>query len=146
VLVKVAPDLSFAALDEILELVEPRRIAGLVATNTTLSRPVSADPIVRRVYAETGGLSGRPLRARSTELIRHLYRQSGGRVPLVGVGGIFSVADAWEKVLAGACLLQVYTGLVYEGPFLARRIVSGLQARMAAEGVRGWDELVGKEA
>jgi dihydroorotate dehydrogenase len=144
VLVKVAPDLSFAALDEILELVEPRRVAGLVATNTTLSRPVSADPRVRRVYAEAGGLSGRPLRTRSTELIRHLYRQSRGRVPLVGVGGIFSAADAWEKALAGACLLQVYTGLVYEGPFLARRIVHGLKARMAAEGIQSWDEVVGK--
>jgi dihydroorotate dehydrogenase len=146
VLVKVAPDLSFAALDEILGLVEPRRIAGLVATNTTLSRPVSADPMVRRVYAEAGGLSGRPLRTRSTELIRHLYRQSGGRVPLVGVGGIFTAADAWEKALAGASLLQVYTGLVYEGPFLARRIVRGLQAKMAAEGIRQWDEVVGKGA
>jgi len=146
ILVKLAPDLSFAALDEILALVEPCRIAGLVATNTTLSRPVSADPTVRRTYAEAGGLSGRPLRTRSTELIRHLYRQSGGRVPLVGVGGIFSASDAWEKVMAGASLLQIYTGLVYEGPFLARRIVRGLKARMAADGIRRWDEVIGKGA
>jgi len=95
ILVKVAPDLSFAALDDILELVVPREIAGIVATNTTLSRPTSASADLRRVYAEAGGLSGKPLRARSTEVIRHLCRQTQGRLPIIGVGGIFNAADAW---------------------------------------------------
>lgn len=131
VLVKVAPDLSFDALDEIVSLVAPRQLAGLVATNTTLARPATADPVARRILTETGGLSGRPLRSRSTEVIRHLHRQTGGQVPLVGVGGIANAADAWEKITAGASLVQVYSGLVYQGPGLVREIVEGLRDRLA---------------
>lgn len=140
ILVKVAPDLSWEALDDVVSLVGPRRLAGLVATNTTLARPESADPVGRLVYRETGGLSGRPLRQRSTEVIRHLYRQSGGTVPIIGVGGITGVEDAWEKVLAGASLLQVYSGLVYRGPGLPLEIVGGLRDRLG--GAR-WTEVVG---
>src|ERR1035441_6531570 len=88
ILVKVAPDLSFAALDEILELVAPRNIAGIVATNTTITRPQTGDTTLQKIYAETGGLSGRPVRARSTEIIRHLFKQTRGTVPIIGVGGI----------------------------------------------------------
>jgi dihydroorotate dehydrogenase len=143
ILVKVAPDLSFEALDEILELVGPRRIAGIVATNTTISRPPSSTPEVQRVYAETGGLSGRPLRARSTEVIRHLYQQTKGKLPIIGVGGIFSAADAWEKIAAGASLIQVYTGLVYEGPAICRSIVSGLAGRLEEKRIRRLEEVVG---
>src|ERR1051325_749849 len=130
VLVKVAPDLSFDALEEILELAEPRQIAGIVATNTTITRPESADPSLQRVYAEAGGLGGRPLRARSTEVIRHLFEQTRGTLPIIGVGGIFDAADAWEKITAGASLIQVYTGLVYEGPGVAKAIVQGLLERL----------------
>jgi dihydroorotate dehydrogenase len=143
VLVKVAPDLAFEALDEILELVGPRKIAGIVATNTTISRPETSDPGLQKIYAETGGLSGRPLRARSTEIIRHLHRQTGGRVPIVGVGGIFSADDAWEKITAGAALVQCYTGLVYEGPGLAKRIVAGLRERLAQAGMKELRSAVG---
>jgi len=143
ILVKVAPDLSFPALDEILELVKPRGLAGIVATNTTLARPASHAPATRRVYAETGGLSGRPLAQRSTEVIRHLSRQTQGRVPLIGVGGIFDAAGAWEKIEAGATLLQVYTGLVYEGPAIVRNIVCGLQARVRERGLSSVTEAVG---
>ena len=134
ILVKVAPDLSFEALDEILELVGPRQIAGIVATNTTISRPESANPQVRKVYSETGGLSGKPLRARSTDVIRHLYRQTRGSLPIIGVGGIFTADDAWEKISAGASLVQVYTGLVYEGPTICREIVSGLLEKLESKG------------
>ncbi len=88
ILVKVAPDLSFEALDEILELAAPRNIAGIVATNTTISRPPTNDATVQKIYAETGGLSGKPLRARSTEIIRHIYRQTNGKLPIIGVGGM----------------------------------------------------------
>jgi dihydroorotate dehydrogenase len=146
ILVKVAPDLSFEALDEILELAGPRRIAGIVATNTTISRPHAASPGAQRVYAETGGLSGRPLRARSTEVIKHLYQQTKGKLPIIGVGGIFTAADAWEKIAAGASLVQVYTGLVYEGPGICRSIVRGLAARLVEKKVRRLEEVVGCEA
>jgi len=135
ILVKVAPDLSFEALDEILELVNPRRIAGIVATNTTVTRPETSDTRLRQAYDEAGGLSGRPLRARSTEIVRHLHRQTKGTLPIIGVGGIFDEADAWEKITAGASLVQVYTGLVYEGPALARDIVRGLRERLAERGM-----------
>jgi dihydroorotate dehydrogenase len=145
ILVKVAPDLSFQALDEILELVGPRGIAGIVATNTTISRPPAAVPDIQRVYGETGGLSGRPLRARSTEVIRHLYRQTRGTLPIIGVGGIFNAADAWEKIAAGASLVQVYTGLVYEGPAICRGIVGGLTERLEEKGLAQLRAAVGCE-
>ena len=143
ILVKVAPDLSFGALDEILELAGPRKVAGLVATNTTITRPETSDERLKRIYLEAGGLSGRPLRARSTEVIRHLFRQSQGRLPIIGVGGIFNADDAWEKITAGASLVQIYTGLVFEGPSVVKRIVAGLRARLDAEGLRSLADAVG---
>ena len=143
VLVKVSPDLSFQALDEILELVSPRNLAGIVATNTTTTRPPSSDPVTQKCYAETGGLSGRPLRARSTEIIRHLYKQTNGRLPIIGVGGIFNADDAWEKLTAGASLLQIYTGLVYEGPGITKAIVTGLIDRLKILGVPTLKDVVG---
>jgi dihydroorotate dehydrogenase len=143
ILVKVAPDLSWEALDEILELVVPRALGGIVATNTTIGRPTVEDAAVRAVYDQPGGLSGRPLRDRSTEVVRHLHRQSGGRVPIIGVGGVFSGADAWEKITAGATLVQVYTALVFEGPTVVRRIVADLKRRLAEEGLRRLQDAVG---
>lgn len=146
ILVKVAPDLTFEALDEILELVSPRQLAGIVATNTTIARPATNDARLKQLYAETGGLSGRPLRARSTEVIRHLYRQTQGAVPIIGVGGIASAADAWEKITAGASLVQVYSGLVYEGPGLIRDIVDGLRWRVEVAGMKDVRQAVGLHA
>ncbi|MBI1842480.1 MAG: quinone-dependent dihydroorotate dehydrogenase [Verrucomicrobia bacterium] len=146
ILVKVAPDLSFEALDDILELVSPCGLAGIVATNTTLARPDGDDPALRKIYAETGGLSGRPLRDRSTDVIRHLYSASKGRVPIVGVGGIFSAEDAWEKITAGASLVQVYSGLVYEGPGVARSIVQGLRQKVVEAGFDTIRQAVGSNA
>jgi dihydroorotate dehydrogenase len=143
ILVKVAPDLSFEALDEILELVGPRRIAGIVATNTTIARPPGGDPARDRIYAETGGLSGSPLRSRSTEVVRHIYRQTKGSLPIIGVGGIFSAADAWDKIAAGASLVQVYTGLVYEGPGIVKAIVDGLRIRLQREGMNTIRQAIG---
>ncbi|MGD1087384.1 MAG: quinone-dependent dihydroorotate dehydrogenase [Verrucomicrobiota bacterium] len=142
-LVKVAPDLSFEALDEILELVGPRQIAGMVATNTTIARPQRGDSKLERIYSETGGLSGKPLRARSTEIIRHLFKQTRGQLPIIGVGGIFNADDAWEKITAGANLVQIYTGLVFEGPDITRKIVAGLIQRIKARGIRSLKEIVG---
>ncbi len=143
ILVKVAPDLSFDALDEIMELALARDLAGIVATNTTISRPTDTAASSSPVYAETGGLSGRPVGRRSTEVIRHLHRQSRGRLPVVGVGGIFDAADAWEKITAGASLVQVYTGMVYRGPGIARSIVRGLRSRLRSEGFASLAEAVG---
>jgi len=143
ILVKVAPDLSLEALDDILELAGPRSLAGIIATNTTIERPPTTDPVCDQVYRETGGLSGRPLATRSTEIIRHLRRQTGGKLPIIGVGGIFSAEDAWDKIRAGASLVQVYTGLVYEGPGLIREIVNGLQQRLLERGMKSLVEAIG---
>src|SRR5439155_10896844 len=143
VLVKISPDLSFEAVDEILELVGPREIAGIVATNTTLARPSSFDLNLQRIYSEPGGLSGRPLRARSTEIIQHIYKKTSGKMPIIGVGGIFNAADAWEKLIAGASLIQLYTGLIYEGPGIAASIVQGLVQQMEAEGFSRLKDVIG---
>lgn len=146
ILVKIAPDLLFSALDQILELASPRNIAGLIATNTTLARPETSDPKLRRIYSETGGLSGKPLRARSTEVIRHLAARTEGKLPLIAVGGIFNAADAWEKITAGAALVQVYTGLVYEGPAMVKGIVRGVQDELQKRGLSSLEQAVGLAA
>ena len=142
ILVKVSPDLSHGALDDIVSLVESTKLAGLVATNTTISRPTSVASEFAGVYAETGGLSGRPLRQQSTDMIRHLYRQLKGRVPIIGVGGITTVDDAWEKVTAGATLLQIYSSLVYHGPGIVPALVTGLKERLAGA---SWSDVVGSK-
>jgi dihydroorotate dehydrogenase len=143
ILVKVAPDLSFQALDEILELAGPRQLAGFVATNTTITRPETGDARLRQIYAQPGGLSGRPLRQRSTEVIRHLHRQSKGAWPIIGVGGIFDAADAWEKITAGASLVQIYTSLIYRGPGVVKEIVTGLRERLRQNGFQRLEQAVG---
>jgi len=120
ILLKIAPDLSNEQLDDILEIVQQTGIAGIVATNTTISREnlVSDDNLKK----ETGGLSGKPLTKRSTEVIAYLAKKSKGAFPIIGVGGIHSAEDALEKLNAGASLLQLYTGFIYEGPALIKRI------------------------
>jgi dihydroorotate dehydrogenase len=143
ILVKVAPDLTFEALDEILELAGPRHLAGFVATNTTTTRPATNDARTREIYGHPGGLSGRPLRQRSTEVIRHLYRQSKGAWPIIGVGGIFDAADAWEKITAGASLVEIYTSLIYRGPGIVKEIVTGLRERMNQNGFQQLQQAVG---
>ena len=120
-LIKIAPDLDEAQIADMVNAVEKYRLAGIVATNTTIDkRGLSVQ--------EEGGASGRPLTARSTEIIRTVHRLTGGRVPIIGVGGIFNAADAREKLEAGASLLQLYTGFVYEGPLVARKICEGLES------------------
>jgi dihydroorotate dehydrogenase len=119
-LIKIAPDLDEPQLEAVVRAVEKHRLAGIVATNTTVDK----NGLSRQ---DEGGASGRPLTRRSTEIIRSLQRLTGGRLPIIGVGGIFTAADAREKLEAGASLLQVYTGFVYEGPLVARRICEGLR-------------------
>ena len=145
ILVKVSPDLTFEALDEILQLAGPRQLAGLIATNTTITRPDSSYTEALYIYDEAGGLSGRPLRLRSTQVVRHIFRQTQGKLPVIGVGGIFSASDAWAKITAGASLVQVYSGLVFEGPGLPKRIVTGLAKRFAQSGAKDWSQVVGSE-
>ncbi len=135
-LLKIAPDLSWDELAAILDLAQHHRLAGIIATNTTIARTGLRTQVLSRtgnpIAAEAGGISGAPLRARSTEVIRFIYRQTQGQLPIIGVGGIFTAADAWEKITAGASLLQVYTGLVYEGPGLISRVLQGLLAQLEA--------------
>ena len=141
VLVKVAPDMSpqdlLASVDAALE----GGAAGIVATNTTVGRDglTSGGPVA----AETGGLSGRPLRARAVETCRLLYAHLGGRVPIVGVGGIFTADDAYERIRAGASLVQLYTALIYEGPGVVPRIVRGLAERVERDGFAHMREAIG---
>ncbi|MGS2761360.1 quinone-dependent dihydroorotate dehydrogenase [Sinomicrobium sp. M5D2P9] len=118
VLLKIAPDLTEDQLRDIVHIVEETGIAGVIATNTTISREGLKSP----AKEEAGGLSGKPLKDRSTEVIRFLSRESNGSFPIVGVGGIHSPGDALEKLEAGASLVQVYTGFIYEGPGLVKRI------------------------
>jgi len=125
ILLKIAPDLTDPQLDDIVEIVRETGIAGVIATNTTISREGLRSPAER--VREPGGLSGRPLAKRSTEVIRYLADKSARSFPIIGVGGIHSAADAAEKLEAGASLLQLYTGFVYEGPGLIRKICEKLK-------------------
>jgi dihydroorotate dehydrogenase len=118
ILLKIAPDLTNEQLDDIADIVKQTGIAGIIATNTTISR----DGLTSVNKSETGGLSGRPLTQRSTEVISYLHKASAGAFPIIGVGGIHSADDAMEKLQAGASLVQLYTGFIYEGPGLIKRI------------------------
>ena len=121
-LLKIAPDLTDSQLDDILEIARETQLSGLVATNTTISRAGLRTPAAQVTALGAGGLSGRPLRARATEVVRYLHQKSGGSLPIIGAGGIHSAEDALEKLAAGASLVQLYTGFVYEGPALVRQI------------------------
>lgn len=120
-LIKISPDWSEAELKRVLEVAQ-RYVDGLIAVNTTTSR----EGVVSPLSAEEGGLSGRPLRARAREVVAEAYRLTEGRLPIIGVGGISTAEDAWEMFRAGASLVQVYTGLIYEGPGIIKRINRGL--------------------
>jgi len=146
-LVKIAPDLEDSAILDVLALAREYQLAGLIATNTTIARDNLRTKTLRRtgtaVSEEAGGISGQPLRDRATDVIRLLYRESGGEMPIIGVGGIFTAEDAWEKIAAGASLVQVYTGWIYEGPLQAKRVASGLAQRVRVRGMTSIVEAVG---
>jgi dihydroorotate dehydrogenase len=120
ILLKIAPDLTDSQLDDIVDIVQQTGIAGIIATNTTISRENLTT--AESLKSEMGGLSGKPLTKRSTEVIRYLHKKSNGSFPIIGVGGIHSADDAIEKLQAGASLVQLYTGFIYEGPGLIGRI------------------------
>ncbi len=144
VLVKIAPDLSPHQVDDIIEVIASSGADGIIVCNTTVSRdfPLRSDPGLVR---QTGGLSGQPLKQRSTELIRYIYRKTSGQLPVIGAGGIQTGEDAYEKILAGASLVQVYTGFIYEGPFICRRINARLRELLFNDGFRHIAEAVGAE-
>ncbi len=146
ILLKIAPDLSEGQLADIVELVQAASISGIIATNTTVGRGGLKTPVAEVEAIGNGGLSGRPVRARSTEVIRYLYRASEGKIPIIGVGGIFSARDAYAKIRAGASLVQVFSGLTYEGPGLVRRIKQDLVKLLAKDGFKSIKEVVGIDA
>ena len=125
-LLKIAPDLTNEQLDDIVEIIQSTGLNGIVATNTTISRSNLATPAGEVEAIGAGGLSGAPLRKRATEVISYIHTQSGGTIPIIASGGIFTAADAKEKLDAGASLVQVYTGFIYEGPGIAKEICRGL--------------------
>lgn len=141
ILLKIAPDLADGDIDAIADLARAKKLAGIVATNTTLRHELAA-----RKPKIQGGLSGPPLRARAHELVRRLFRRLEGAMPIVGVGGIRSAEDAYLRIRAGASLVQVYTGLIYEGPGLVRAIVEGLGAHLEKDGYDSIQRVVGIDA
>ncbi|MFH8619748.1 quinone-dependent dihydroorotate dehydrogenase [Streptomyces sp. NPDC017979] len=140
-LVKIAPDLADEDVDAVADLAVELGLDGIIATNTTIARTGLASPA--ELTAETGGLSGAPLKERSQEVLRRLYARVGDRITLVGVGGIEDAEDAWQRILAGATLIQAYSAFIYRGPFFSRAIHKGLAARLAASPYATLAEAVG---
>ncbi len=147
ILVKIAPDLEWEAIADILSIAKTYKLAGIIATNTTIRRDNLNTQVIAKtgkpVGAESGGISGYPLRERSTEVIRFIWQQTQGQLPIIGVGGIFTPEDAWEKITAGASLVQVYTGWIYEGPLMVSRILAGLLQKLEEQGLSSISEAVG---
>ncbi len=143
-LVKLAPDLDSEALDEAVDVAIAAGVAGVVATNTTVARPdrTAYHPLA----GEVGGLSGEPLAPLALQALRRIHRRARGRVPIIGVGGVMSAEDAYQRLLAGATLVQAYTGFVYGGPFFARALVRDLSRLLARDGFRDVREAVGVDA
>ena len=141
IFLKVAPDLADGDVERIVRAAIDHRIDALIVANTTVSRP----PLKSRHADEQGGLSGAPLKPLALDALRRFRRASAGEIPLIGVGGIVGVEDAWERIRAGASLVQLYTAMVYQGPGIARRIAHGLVLRLKREGYANVAEAVGTE-
>jgi dihydroorotate dehydrogenase len=149
ILVKIAPDLEWNDIKDILKLATSYNLAGVIATNTTIRRDGLNTKILKEtgksIQDEAGGISGLPVKQRSTEVIRFIYQETSGKLPIIGVGGIFNADDAWAKIIAGASLLQVYTGWVYEGPWMVNQILSGLLSKLEEKGLNKISDAVGSE-
>jgi dihydroorotate dehydrogenase len=142
-LVKISPDLERQDLEMIVDVIERLKIDGIIATNTTISRDNLRTDRKRVEACGAGGLSGKPLTDRATRMIAELYELTHGRIPLIGVGGIFTAEDAWEKICAGASLVQLYTGFIYQGPLIVRQINEGLVTILEREGFASIEEAIG---
>ena len=147
ILVKIAPDLEWEAIADIIKVAKVQQLAGIIATNTTIRRDNLQTQIIattgKSIHEEPGGVSGLPVKNRSTDVIRFIYSETKGQIPVIGVGGIFTAADAWEKITAGASLLQVYTGWIYEGPLMVRRILVGLQEKLLEQNLTSVSQAIG---
>lgn len=148
-LVKISPDLDWEAIAAIVTLAKSYHLSGIIATNTTIGRDGLRTDILEatgnHIKDEMGGISGAPIKQRSTEVIRFIWQETKGEIPIIGVGGIFTAADAWDKITAGASLLQVYTGWVYQGPWMVRNILTGLLKRLETQGLSNLSQAVGLE-
>ncbi|HET6979790.1 MAG TPA: quinone-dependent dihydroorotate dehydrogenase [Pyrinomonadaceae bacterium] len=145
-LVKLSPDLEPKDLEMIVEVIQSLKIDGIIATNTTVSRENLLTPTKLVTAAGEGGLSGKPLKSRSTQMIAQLHKLTRGSIPLIGVGGIFTARDAWEKICAGASLVQLYTGFIYQGPNIANDINEGLAKILVREKFASLDAAVGSRS
>jgi len=146
-LVKISPDLATEDIRDIVQLAQDCNLSGIIATNTTINREGLKTQTItetgKAVKDEAGGLSGAPVTQRSTEVIRLIYKQTQGALPIIGVGGIFNTEDAWAKITAGASLLQTYTGWVYEGPTMVKEILNGLTKKLAENNLPSISAAVG---
>jgi dihydroorotate dehydrogenase len=147
ILVKIAPDLNDTDIIEVIKASQAYGVAGIIATNTTISRQnlttthlsITGKPVTE----EAGGISGQPLRDRSLAVINLIWKTTNGSLPIIGVGGIFNAEDAWQKITAGAAIVQVYTGLIYEGPLVVKQILQGLVAKLEANGLDNIQQAIG---
>ena len=137
-LVKIAPDLNESEVEAIVDIVLKLKISGIIATNTTVSREN-----LKTNIEEAGGLSGKPVREKSNEIISKIYKYSDGKIPIIGVGGVFTAEDAFGKIASGASLVQSYTGFIYKGFSFARDVNLGLEKIIAEKGFKNLDEAVG---
>lgn len=153
-LLKIAPDVSIAEIKDIADVImkknkNGKKVSGFILTNTTISRPSHPSQLqtneksVGKFYAESGGLSGIPVRDMSTNVIREFYKQTGGKVPIIGVGGVFSGIDAYDKIKAGASLVQLYTSLTFEGPPIVNKIKRELSELLSNDGFSSVSQAVG---
>ncbi len=142
-LLKLSPDSNDEMIKDIVRTSVSMGIDGIVATNTTIKRPVPKSTQSRKTFANDGGLSGRPLHKRSIEVIDLVYKETEGKVPIVGVGGIESVKTAWNTIISGASLIQLYSALVFSGPSVVSRIIKGLKKEVSEQGFSGISEAVG---
>ncbi len=149
IFVKIAPDLEWYDIAAIVNLGKTYKLAGIIATNTSTRRdnlktkilPATGKPIEE----EAGGISGIPIKTRATEVIRFIWKETKGEIPIIGVGGIFTAEDAWEKITAGASLIQVYTGWIYLGPWMVPEILQGLLGKLDSHGLSHISEAVGMD-
>lgn len=141
VFLKIAPDLEDEAIDAVVDVVKSCQIDGLICTNTTLSRPVD-DPLTK----EAGGFSGKPLMARSTQVVRRAFKRADGKLPIIGVGGITSGDDAWAKLCAGASAVQLYSGFIYRGPELVTECLDVVERKLGELKLSSVSAAVGRDA
>ena len=138
------------AIADVLTIAQKYNLAGIIATNTTISRENLNTQILKatgkNIREEAGGISGLPLRDRSTEVIRFIWQQTHGKLPIIGVGGIFTPEDAWQKITSGASLIQLYTGWIYQGPWIVRRIMAGLLQKLEEHKLASISEAIGLNA